>query len=440
MLQHSCQHTPIFPAVRTERNAVYAIVCTWTIILVSCVPIYIAHGIKVHEWGNQKFEYCTFLTKEYSHAAFRIGFICTMFFIPVVAMVFLYVKILHRLWKRNRPGGMASAESLRSKKRVTQMVVIVVVTFVVCWFPIQMVLLLKSLHVYEMNAVGVIFQVGAQALAYTNSCLNPILYAFLSDPFRKAFRKVIYFNPRRRSDGQNHLDLAAFEENGPSTTRFANVFSFKKTTTHRQSHSTGQSNNELTELKNTLFHQTTSSNNTDVSNLCEMVYCGPTQLAAPPKVDDDQMRQLKLSERPLLPTSESDPLPSTNNNNGTMQRINGAFCAAQDAVHSSYVYPADLAELNLDESVASNSRQLVNREVKQKVPPAVPPRGSRPLGAHKSSDSIGCSNWDQSLSTNINQKKRSPGNFEKHERSSEVARHSDDTPLLCRQGKTDDIS
>lgn len=60
-----------------------------------------------------------------------------MYFIPLIVIVFLYVKILHRLWNRGRPGGITSAESIRSKKRVTKMVIIVVVTFIVCWLPIQ---------------------------------------------------------------------------------------------------------------------------------------------------------------------------------------------------------------------------------------------------------------------------------------------------------------
>lgn len=33
-------------------------------------------------------------------------------------------------------------------------------------------------------------QVSAQTLAYSSSCINPLLYAFLSDNFRKAFYKV----------------------------------------------------------------------------------------------------------------------------------------------------------------------------------------------------------------------------------------------------------
>jgi hypothetical protein len=45
-----------------------------------------------------------------------------------------------------------------------------------------------------MDSVGtfrLVVQIMAHVLAYTNSCLNPILYAFLSENFRKAFHKVI---------------------------------------------------------------------------------------------------------------------------------------------------------------------------------------------------------------------------------------------------------
>ncbi|CAL4107392.1 unnamed protein product, partial [Meganyctiphanes norvegica] len=129
---------------------------------------------------------------------YHIGFITTMYFIPLIVICVLYMLILFRLWYGVNLGGSRSAESVRGKKRVTRMVVIVVVSFMICWLPIQIVLLLKSFQLYPMTTPNVFIQIASHVLAYTNSCINPILYAFLSDPFRKAFRKVISCGPGRR--------------------------------------------------------------------------------------------------------------------------------------------------------------------------------------------------------------------------------------------------
>ena len=58
--------------------------------------------------------------------------------------------------------------------------------------------MLKSIDLYEINNTSVMIQIVSHVLAYTNSCVNPILYAFLSENFRKAFRKVIYCGPGGR--------------------------------------------------------------------------------------------------------------------------------------------------------------------------------------------------------------------------------------------------
>lgn len=60
----------------------------------------------------------------------------------------------------------------------------------------KVILVTKSLNVYPLTPATIMVQIASHILAYTNSCVNPILYAFLSDSFRKAFRKIIYCKPR----------------------------------------------------------------------------------------------------------------------------------------------------------------------------------------------------------------------------------------------------
>lgn len=56
---------------------------------------------------------------------------------------------------------------------------------------LQIVLVLKSLQMYETTRITVSIQIFSHVLAYTNLCIaNPILYNCFSENFRKAFRKV----------------------------------------------------------------------------------------------------------------------------------------------------------------------------------------------------------------------------------------------------------
>ena len=69
------------------------------------------------------------------------------------------------------------------------MIVVVIIAFAICWTPLQTVLMLRKFNLYDISNSGglVVVQIMSHCLAYCNSCLNPILYAFFSPNFRAAF-------------------------------------------------------------------------------------------------------------------------------------------------------------------------------------------------------------------------------------------------------------
>ncbi|XP_046408877.1 allatostatin-A receptor-like [Ischnura elegans] len=205
-------------SVRTQRNAMAAIGVTWVVILAASFPVILFHGEVTHTYGEEEDggpseesqgTSCVFLQREehrpdgYNRLAFQVSFFATSYVLPLALICGLYVCMLARLWRGAAPGGHVSAESRRGRKRVTRMVVVVVAIFAVCWCPIQVILVLKSVDHYEITNVSVFIQIASQVLAYLNSCVNPILYAFLSENFRKAFRKVIYCGPAGGMLGAN---------------------------------------------------------------------------------------------------------------------------------------------------------------------------------------------------------------------------------------------
>ena len=130
--------------------------------------------------------------------------------------------MLLRLWKGSAalsqgPGptrdARNSGKNQENKKRVTRMIVAVIIVFAVCWTPLQIVLVLKAFGLYHDHLYDglVILDILVRCLAYSNSCLNPLLYAFFSPNFRAAFLQALSrssfrdgrdLNSRRRSGSQ----------------------------------------------------------------------------------------------------------------------------------------------------------------------------------------------------------------------------------------------
>ncbi|XP_063734833.1 C-C chemokine receptor type 5 isoform X2 [Eleginops maclovinus] len=113
-------------------------------------------------------------------------------FVPVFIMCFCYSQIVWRL-----------LYSQSSKKQAIRLVVIVVAVFFICWVPYNIASLFKALellHIYSgcqsSKAITLALQV-TEAIAYSHSCLNPILYVFVGEKFRRHLFRLINRAPCR---------------------------------------------------------------------------------------------------------------------------------------------------------------------------------------------------------------------------------------------------
>lgn len=78
------------------------------------------------------------------------------------------------------------------RTRVSRMVVVMVLLFIVCWGPIQILILLQAFCSEDVSHSYTLYKlkIWAHCMSYSNSSINPVIYAFMGANFRKAFRSV----------------------------------------------------------------------------------------------------------------------------------------------------------------------------------------------------------------------------------------------------------
>ncbi|KAM9489261.1 C-C chemokine receptor type 3-like isoform 1-T5 [Clarias gariepinus] len=111
--------------------------------------------------------------------------------IPLIIVGFCYAMVLRKL--QSCP---------TSKKRAIRLVVVVMVVFFCCWIPYNIAAFLKVLELKGIipqkcdlsKNIQLMLQV-TEAVAYSHSCLNPFLYVFVGEKFKRQFARLLLQTP-----------------------------------------------------------------------------------------------------------------------------------------------------------------------------------------------------------------------------------------------------
>ncbi|NWW96964.1 OPRD protein, partial [Rhynochetos jubatus] len=127
------------------------------------------------------------------------------FMVPILVITICYGLMILRLKSVRLLSG--SKEKDRNLRRITRMVLVVVAAFIICWTPIHIFVIVWTLvDIDKKNPYVVASLHFCIALGYTNSSLNPVLYAFLDENFKRCFREFCL--PFRARVDQNSFSCA----------------------------------------------------------------------------------------------------------------------------------------------------------------------------------------------------------------------------------------
>ena len=122
--------------------------------------------------------------------------------IPFIIMIILYSKIYIIAKRHARRAGITSSSantssltrrtnSFARELKLAKTLGIVVLCFVICWLPFEIINVIILVDQGVTTCLVEIIDTVACWLAYLHSSFNPLVYAFSSSEFRRAFRKLL---------------------------------------------------------------------------------------------------------------------------------------------------------------------------------------------------------------------------------------------------------
>lgn len=181
---------------RTKRNVCIFVGILWGVMLVVNAPVLLVYQVKeIKSNYSPPYYYCGMENIAMGQKIFLSFFVLT-YVLPVAFITGFYILILRYLRQNRSASFRASNRSncsnvAREKtSHASKILIVVMSVFALCWFPLHLHLLIAYFGLQPATRGYHFFRVFCHVLAYSNSCMNPLIYNYVSEDFRKAFRDL----------------------------------------------------------------------------------------------------------------------------------------------------------------------------------------------------------------------------------------------------------
>ncbi|XP_053127308.1 galanin receptor type 1-like [Hemicordylus capensis] len=175
--------------IRSRRNATLGVGAIWFLSLLIAIPVAQHQALVIGPQQAPNSSFCWELWTGLSAAKhiYKASILAVGYLLPLLLITCCYAKVLYHLHKKVKN---ISKKSERSKRKTAQMVFLMVAVFLISWLPHHIITMWAEFGHFPLNNITFTFRIVSHCLAYGNSCINPIIYAFLSENFRKACQQA----------------------------------------------------------------------------------------------------------------------------------------------------------------------------------------------------------------------------------------------------------